>query len=160
MKKHAYRVLVTALGLLLLSGCAGLGSYGKVRWLPREEQNTTLQQLIVNWEDYRISYTGLSVGTAAGVMFDPRSDDKSLVGDRWTKVKDQQTLSKLIRQVESYVDFYPKLSRILGPDNQFYGYLFYASPDHPVFKVVDKDTLYTYDLESPVYWNGRGKRGL
>lgn len=155
MKKYAYLAVLAIVLLLLVFGCAWLKSYGKVRVLPREEQKATLQQLTVNWQDYSIYYTGLSIGTAAGIMFDPKSDDKSLVGDTWIKVEDQETLSQLISVVKSYLQFHPRLSRILGPENRFYGYLFYAL-DHPVFKVVDQDMLYAHELESPVYYGNDG----
>jgi len=38
----------------------------------------------------------------------------------------------------------------LGPDDQFYGYLFFAW-DYAVIKAVDDKTMYVYDLESPLY---------
>jgi hypothetical protein len=154
MEKYTYLALIGAVLVLLVSGCAWLKSHGKVRALPREEQEVTLQQLVVNWQDYSIYYAGLSIGTAAGVMFDPKSDRRSLVGDTWTKVEDRETLSRLINVVRFYLQFYPRLSRILGPDNEFYGYLFYAS-GHPVFKLVDERTLRAHDLVSPVYYGGR-----
>ncbi|MFW6114685.1 MAG: hypothetical protein ACOC6E_00145 [Thermodesulfobacteriota bacterium] len=158
MKKHGYLALAAAVLLLLLTECALLERYGKVRILPRGEYQATLQELGRNWQDYHIYYTGLSVGTAAGIIFDPKNDDKSLVGDKWIKVEDQETLSRLISRVKSYLQFYPRLSRILGPDEQFYGYLLYAW-GHPVFKVVDKDTLYAYGLKSPAYYGNDGDGG-
>lgn len=156
MKKYAYLALIMAVLLPLLTECAWLKSYGKVRALPGEEQEAALQQLIMNWQDYSIYYTGLSIDSAAGIMFDQKSDGKSLVGDTWIKIEDQETLSRLISVVKSYTYFYPRLSSIEGLDNRFYGYLFYAA-GQPVFKVVDKDTLYAYDLASPVYYGNGGQ---
>ena len=132
----------------------GSKSYGKVRVLSRQEEKVTIQELKENWQDYTIYYAGLSVGTAAGIMLDPKNDEKTLVGDRWSKVEDQETLSELIGVIESYIQFHPRLHRILGPDGQFYGYLFFAWLHcHPVIKVVDDRTLYVYGLESPVYYD-------
>jgi hypothetical protein len=150
MKKYTYITLIGTVLLLLVSGCAWLRGYGKVRVVSRQEEKLTLEQLKLNWQDYTIYYAGLKVGTAAGVMFDPKDDDKTLAGDTWIKVEDKDTLVELIGVIESYIYFYPRLHRILGPDDQFFGYLFYAW-DHPVFKVVDEKTLYAYDLKSPVY---------
>ena len=118
--------------------------------LSRQEEKVTLEQLAVNWQDYAISYAGLKAGTAAAVMFDPKSDDRTLVGDNWIRVEDRETLFELIRVVESYIQCNPRLYRILGLDNQLYGYIFYAWR-HPVLKVVDDKTLYAYDMESPAY---------
>jgi hypothetical protein len=150
MKKCAYISLIGAVVFFLVSGCAWLRGYGKVRVVPRQEEKLILEQLKANWQDYIISYAGLKIGTAAGVMFDQKGDDKTLIGDTWVKVEDKETLVDLIGVIESYIFFYPRLHRILGPDDQFYGYLFYAWDD-PVFKVVDEKTLYVYDLRSPVY---------
>ena len=154
MKTYTYLTLLGALSLLLIGGCAWHKGYGKVRVLPRQEEKATLQRLKVNWQDYTIYYAGLKVGTAAGVMFDPKGDDKTLRGDTWIKVEDKETLLELIGVIESYIHFYPRLHRILGPDDQLYGYLLYAWC-HPVFKVIDEKTLYAYDLESPLYLFGR-----
>jgi len=150
MKKYIYPAFIGLVSLFLMSGCAWLKSHGKVRVLPRHEEKVTIQKLKENWQDYTIYYAGLSVGTAAGIMFDPKNDEKTLVGDYWIKVGDQETLLELIDVIESYTHFYPRLHRILGPDDQFYGYLFFAW-GHPAIKVVDDRTLYLYDLESPVY---------
>ena len=150
MKKYMYPTLIILVSLYLMSGCSWLKGYGKIRVLSRHEEKLTIQELKENWQDYTIYYAGSSVGIAAGIMFDPKNDDKTLVGDRWIKVEDQETLLELIDAIESYVQFYPRLHKILGPDDQFYGYLFYAR-SHPVIKVVDDRTLYLYDLQSPVY---------
>ena len=150
MKKYTYITLVGILVLLLVSGCAWLRGYGKVRVVSTHEEKLILEQLKLNWQDYTIYYAGLKVGTAAGVMFDPKDDDKTLAGNTWIKVEDKDTLVQLIGVIESYIYFYPRLHKILGPDDQFFGYLFYAW-DYPVFKVVDEKTLYAYDLKSPVY---------
>lgn len=135
MKKYIHLTLIGAVSSLLIFGCSWLKGYGKVRVLSRHEEKLTIQELKENWKDYTIYYAGLSVGVAAGIMFDPKSDERTLLGDRWIKVEDQETLSKLIDAIESYIEFYPRLHRILGPDNQFYGYMFYAWCN-PVIKVV------------------------
>jgi len=83
-------------------------------------------------------------------MFDPKNDDKILTGDKWIKIEDKETLSELIGWIRTYIQFDPRLWRILGPDDQFYGYLFFAW-GHVVIKVVDDRTMYMYDLESPLY---------
>lgn len=57
---------------------------------------------------------------------------------------------ELIGWIRTYIQFDPRLWRILGPDDQFYGYLFFAW-GHAVIKAVDDKTMYVYDLESPLY---------
>jgi len=86
-------------------------------------------------------------------MFDPKKDNKALVGDKWTKIEDQETLSKLISSIQSQkANYCPRLWRILGPDQQFYGYLFTAYYHIPlVIKVVDDTTMWVYNLRLPPY---------
>ncbi|MBW2227288.1 MAG: hypothetical protein JRG99_08270, partial [Deltaproteobacteria bacterium] len=42
----------------------------------------------------------------------------------------------------------PWLNEILGPDGRFYGYLYY-SYGFAIFKVVDNNTLYVFNLDEP-----------
>jgi len=51
----------------------------------------------------------LSVGTAAGIMFDPKNDGKVLIGDKWIKIEDKKTLSALIGWIRTYIQFDPRL---------------------------------------------------
>ncbi|MBW1672926.1 MAG: hypothetical protein JRF06_04870 [Deltaproteobacteria bacterium] len=92
----------------------------------------------------------MSVGTAAGIIFDPKNDDKTLTGDKWIKIEDQEILSALIGWIQTYIQFDPRLWRIVGPDDQCYGYLFCAC-NHVVIKSVDDTTIYVYDVPSPLY---------
>ena len=144
------------IGLVLaffISGCAMHTGYGKIRPQPWHGEQVTIQKLQNNWEDYTIHYAGLSVGTVAGIMFDPKNDNRTLTGDKWIKVEDQQTLAELIGWMKTYTRYNPQIWRILGPDNEFYGYLYYpkSHEGHAVAKVVNDTTLYVYDLQSPRY---------
>jgi hypothetical protein len=141
--------------IFYISGCSLLNSYGKLRQQSRD--GLTIQDLSENWNDYSIYYAGyygsLSIKHPSAVMFDPRNDNKRLVGDKWTMVKDKHTLSELIDSIqrqESVGGFYPRLWRILGPDDQLYGFLFTAW-DHVVTKVIDDKMMRMYDLPSPPY---------
>jgi len=113
----------------------------------------TIEMLEKKWEDYVIRYAGLSVGNPAGIMFDPRNDMRTLTGDKWIKVEDKDTLSELIGWMKTYTEFNPQIWRILGPDNEFFGYLFYPAylmhADKIVIRAVDDTTMYIYDVESP-----------
>jgi hypothetical protein len=150
MKKYIYLTIFGLIGLFLIYGCSWLKSYGKIRVLSRHEEKVSIQELEKNWQDYIIYYAGLSVDTAAAIMFDPKNDGKTLIGDRWIKIEDKETLLELIGWIRTYIQFDPRLWRILGPDEQFYGYLFFAS-DYAVIKAVDDKTMYVYDIESPLY---------
>lgn len=148
---------VTSIGVIIIflfSGCASmLTGYGKLRPQPMTSESVTIEVLEKNWEDYVIHYAGISVGTPAGIMFDPTDDDRTLTGDKWIKVEDKEILSELIGWMKTYIEFNPQIWRILGPNNEFFGYLFYPSylmyADTVVIKVIDDKTMYVYDVESP-----------
>jgi len=151
--KNIHMVIIGLALAFLISGCASLTGYGKIRLQPRHGEKVTIQDLQQNWEDYTIYYAGLSVSNPAGIIFDPKNDDRTLVGDKWIKVEDKETVSEIISWIKNYTEYNPQVWRILGPDNQFYGYLFYpnAYDAQAVSKVVNDTTMYVYDLESPRY---------
>jgi hypothetical protein len=152
--KYIYIALMGVMVIFLFSGCASmLTGYGKLRPQPLKSERVTLEALEKNWEDYVIHYAGLSVGTPAGIMFDPKDDDRTLTGNKWIKVEAKETLSELIGWMKTYTEFNPQIWKILGPNNEFFGYLFYPSyimhVDTVVIKVIDDKTMYVYDVESP-----------
>ncbi len=155
VKKCLSPLTVGLLLAFLISGCSWLKGYGKIRAQSGPGKRVTIQELRENWHDYTIYYAGyhgkLSIKHPSAVMFDPKKDDRVLVGDKWTKVDDQKTLSELISSIQSHkARYYPSLWRILGPDDQFYGYLFSAWHHVPI-KVVDEKTMWVYNLPRPPY---------
>ena len=152
--KYLYVILIGVMIVFLFSGCASIiPGYGKLWPQPMRGERVAIEQLVENWEDYVIHYAGLNVGNPAGIMFDLKADDRTLTGEKWVKVEDKETLSELIGWMKSYTEYYPRIWRILGPNNEFFGYLFYPSyhmyADNVVIKVIDDKTMYVYDVESP-----------
>lgn len=89
-------------------------------------------------------------------MFDPKKDSKMLTpSDRWTRVEGRESVTEVIRwlQVHNHPNYYLRLYKILGPDDQLYGYLF-TGWHHVVFKVVDERTLFVYGLPDPPHYFG------
>jgi len=163
--RYLYMTIIGVMIMFLFSGCASmLTGYGKLRPQPMRGEGVAIEELEENWEDYVIHYAGISVGTPAGIMFDPKDDDRTLTGDKWIKVEDKQTLSELIGWMKTYTEFNPQIWRILGPNNEFFGYLFYPSyimhADRVVFKVIDDKTMYVYDVESPRLQTRKGLFGM
>ena len=110
----------------------------------------TIQELQENWDDYSIYYADWrSVGWTGGIIFDPKKDGKTLVGDKWMKVEDEETLSQVITSIEAK-NSYPRLYKVLGPNDEFYGYM-YLGPRRDnvnVFaKVIDSNSLRVSDLQ-------------
>jgi hypothetical protein len=152
--KRVYIALIGVIIMILIAACATiLPGYGKLWPQPMRGEKVTVEQLVENWENYVIHYAGLNVGNPAGIMFDPKDDDRTLTGEKWIKVEDKETLVELIGWMKSYTEYNPQIWRILGRNNEFFGYLFYPSyrmyADNVVIKVLDDKTLYVYDVESP-----------
>jgi hypothetical protein len=70
------------------------------------------------------------------------------VGDRWYKVRDQETLIELTKWIFPTTQYEPWLNEILGPDGSFYGYLYY-SYGFVTLKMVGDKTMYVFSLEDP-----------
>jgi len=138
---------------IFIFGCVSLsGNYGKLRILPKYESQVTIQDLIDNWYDYNVYYSDIYEGynprAALGVMFDPKNNDTTLMGDRWKKVKNQKDLIEMTKWIYSNTQHEPWLNEILGPDEKFYGYLYY-SYGGITLKAVDDNTMVVYNLEEP-----------
>ncbi|MBW1608510.1 MAG: hypothetical protein JRF45_09515 [Deltaproteobacteria bacterium] len=152
MNKPRFSIML--LILLPLFGCSlSLKNYGQVKMLPKGPGEVVIQDLIDNWEDYDIYYAGsfaryYGVRNPLGVMFDPKNNDTTLVGDRWEKVRDQKTLIEITQMIYPNTQHDPWLSEILGPDDRFYGYLYY-SYGMVVLNLTDDGNMYVYDLEEP-----------
>ena len=145
-----YFVVLIVLVAFLIPGCSMLKGSGKI-WA---EHKVTIRDLERDWNDYAVYYAGLSEKNAAALMFDFKNDDRKLLGKRWTEVKDKKTLSTIIGWIQTYTRYDPSVWKILGPNNHLFGYVF--APQTPItMKVIDDRTLYVYDVESPLYEDGR-----
>jgi len=135
---------------LLAAGCSGvLGSYGSTKYLKNTDDQTTIQDLIDTWEDYDIHYSGLGVRFPLGLMFDPKNSDTTLEGKYWKKVEDQETLIEIVRWILPNTEHDPELSKMLGPNGRFYGYV-YHSHGFVILKQTGDRKMYVYDLQAPI----------
>ena len=151
MKKNIYLALVAVVPVFVMSGCSG---YGKLRSQSGYRDDTTIENLKENWQDYAVYYAGYAVNNPSGIMFDPKNDDKTLMpSERWTKLDDKESVIEVISwiRLQDSSDYYPRLYKILGPDDQFYGYL-YSAWDHLLTKVADEKRLWVYDLPDPPHY--------
>ena len=119
---------------------------------------TTIAALSENWSDYNIYYAGFHPEQAKGILFDPKNDDKKLVpvSDEWVKVMDKKTLDTLVHWIADSRMYSGRLLKILGPDTQFFGYL-YLHLDEPYTgaRIVDKNTIEMLPIRemfNPVYY--------
>ena len=148
-----YRFLVIILIGLIISGFTPLEKkYGKLEIVPKGQDQLTIQDLVDKWDDYNIYYSdqydGFSVRSALGIMFDPKNNNTTLVGDRWKKVNDQNTLAEMTQWIVLNTQYEPWLNEILGPDGRLYGYLYY-SYGVVTLKMVGDNKMYIFNLEEP-----------
>jgi hypothetical protein len=145
--KRVNQAVIGFVLIFLMSGCA---NYGKLRLESGRAEKMTILELQENWDDYSIYYADWrSVGWTGGIIFDPKKDNKTLVGDKWMKVEDQETLSQVITAIQAK-NRYPRLYQILGPNDEFYGYM-YLGPNRDfvimTVKVIDGNSLRISDLQ-------------
>ncbi|MFH1932285.1 MAG: hypothetical protein ABIN18_11945 [Pseudomonadota bacterium] len=151
IKKYIFLALLAIVSASIISGCSG---YGKIRLQSRYGDDVTIEKLQENLPDYTIYYAGYAVNNPSGIMFDPKNNDKTLQpSGRWTKLDDKESVIEVISwiKIQDSSYYYPRLYRILGPDDQFYGYL-YSAWNHLLTKVVDGKTLWVYDLPDPPHY--------
>jgi hypothetical protein len=148
LKKCLYLVLTIAFLATLTFGCAAPKGYGKLGYAQTKEPKMTLEQLVKYSKDYDIYYSGVHDKYVYGVMFDPKNDERKLVGHEWWEpVETQEDLSELILWI-NVLPFEPMLWKILDRDNQLYGFIYTFR--HPVMiKVIDDRTLWIDELTFP-----------
>ena len=147
-KKYIYLIAIGAVSLVLMSGCYWLESYGKLSAPSGSAGKMTIQELEENWQDYTIYHAGVNTGFPTAIMFDPKGDERKLLTHKWwVEVKDRETVSELLVSIHAS-QFYPGFWRILGPDNQLYGYMYTVRWDAHI-KVVDDRTMWVDELTLP-----------
>jgi len=159
MKSRFGYVLVLAALVLTLYGCA---SYGNVRSPMIYGNRITVQDLVKDWQNYTLYFTGHGRGHPSAVLFEPKNDDRVIIADRWWKVENYEILTDLVDSIQRQLPiayYYPRLLELLGPDNHRYGYVF-TSWDHVVAKLIDDRTMVVYDLPLPPYLAIDGGDGL
>jgi hypothetical protein len=134
---------IVILIFVFIMGCSGTN--GKIVKQTGTEDKMTLAELRENWEEYTIYYSYRWDSRPSAIMFDPKNNDKKLVGDSWYKIEDQEALSETIRTIQQQYD-YAKVEIIEGPDNKFFGYMYYPYWLHIPVKIVDERTLYVGTL--------------
>ena len=93
-KKSVASFVVGMVLISLIVGCAS--DRAKIR----KETTVTISDLAENWKNYDVYYAG-SQGRPIAILFDPKNDGVKLVGDQWTKVDDEGTLSSVVAAVAS-----------------------------------------------------------
>ena len=139
-------------GLILVAAtaaCAGSKGTGLYVSLSLGEKRSVLEELKKNWQDYDIYCDG-PIGAPGAVIFDPKNDDRHLLGYRYVKLLKEDTVRTAIVWIEYQLDFHPSLYRIFDEEKNFYGYVLIAR-DLPAPRRVDQKTLELPSFESAFY---------
>jgi hypothetical protein len=159
MKKYLTGAVLLVGFVVMLSGCAGQGTY---RVVPAVSGNVTIQTLLKNWQDYDVYFAGLDVGNPSAVMFHPKNADRVVKVDRWYKVESQKLLADLIDSIQRQTGFYyPKLLEIRGPQGHLYAFMFTAW-DVVLTKMIGDHTMFFFDIPLPpdlAIGAGHGEKG-
>lgn len=134
---------------LILLGCAFTAPVGRLETVPRTEQKGRLDNLMRNWQDYDV-YSDGPVEKTAGVIFDPKDDERNLVGFQWVKVQSKRNVESAVNWITSFVAYNPKLYKVFDEQGKFYGYVFVADY-RPIPTRLDERTLMIPKNESPLY---------
>ncbi len=138
--------LVVLLGFFAVSCATDSGP--RFKNLRAAEQQRTQQQLENNWSQYIIYYI-----PQHAVLFDPKDDNNTLkVSGRWIKVGDQKTWIAILRQntqtsdniISVWLGSRTGFLEIIGPDEQFFGYLVHEKMDLVALKIIDRNTMRIY----------------
>ena len=133
--------------LIAITGCA-TAEYGKIHKQTVAENEIKVTDLGDNWQDYDIYYATSNGSRPAAVMFDPKNDDRKLVGDSWRQIDDPVTLAKSIRTIQVWYR-YAIVGVIQSPDARVFGYMYYPPQLNIPVKLLDEQTLYVSTLPLP-----------
>ena len=148
--------LILLFGFLVVSCATDTGP--RFVDLRANKQQQIRQELETSWPRYIIYYI-----PEHAVLFDLKDDGNTLVvSSRWVKFEvDKNTWLKILRQnVQTTDSIFDRLLQtntgfleIIGPDEQFFGYLVHKKMDLVALKVIDRNTMRIY--YSPQRTEGR-----
>ena len=118
--------------------------------LRAKEQQQIQQQLEDDWSKYTIYYI-----PERAVLFDPKDDNNTLkVSGRWYRVGDgeeKRWMDILRKNTQDRDDFFSVwlgsrsgFLKIIGPDEQFFGYLVHDKNDLVALRILDRNTMRIY----------------
>lgn len=109
-------------------GCAG-GARGG---LPRV-QNPTQSELRRDWHDYEVFYR-----SNIALIYKFRDNKKIILDDRWVEITSEDMMAK------SGIWDITWVRKIIGLNDQVYGYLVHRTADTANVKIIDANTVQLY----------------
>ncbi|MBW2084335.1 MAG: hypothetical protein JRI39_15015 [Deltaproteobacteria bacterium] len=137
--------------LFLIGGCVTYKTAGVYTAPGPNGAKVTLRGIQEHWNDYNISYAGVAKDTVAALLFDPKDDGLTIIGEWWTPVHDRKTLDDMVEFIKNYTNFTPTLYAIVE-NGRVFGFV--LSPTYEIrARLINDKTLYLYEIESPLYRN-------
>ena len=145
MQAKIFVCLLAALlpGLLLHTGCAGYGSARYHRQIQRK-----LPEMINNFKDYHVYYSGMSEAFPSGLIFDPKNDGRAIAQKKWIRVESKDLMEKFVRKLKLYHNYPPRLYSLFGEDGQNYGFI-YTGYKHIVIRQLEENRIHVYEMHQP-----------
>lgn len=130
-------VYLAVLGLIwvVFLGCA---SSGRLRVESGSDTKVFLKDIEQDYDKYIIYANEWPTDEVSAIVFDPKDDNKTIETDGWTKVTSQEQLSRLIKRSDRLI--FRQFFKIVGPNDDFYGYLL-GGQQYVWIKTVDDNTL-------------------
>ena len=127
MKKSStkYCCLVLALVLAILSGCAS-GTRGRLVGTTTPAESELRQ----NWKDYTVYYRAQTA-----LVYKIKNENKIILDDRWTEI----TTADGMAQSKIWDSTWTK--KILGQNDEMFGYLVHRSSDNANVRIIDENTI-------------------
>lgn len=145
--KRSFFILIT-----IVLGCAAVMPSFRLKTVPRSEQKAALEDLAKNWQSYDV-YSDGPVNSTSALIFDPKEDDRRLLGYQYVRVETGKNLRAALTWIDYYIQFDPRLYKVFDETGAFYGYVFIALHS-PSPRRVDEKTLMLPKHISPLHWGG------
>jgi hypothetical protein len=134
-KGFIYLAVASVMSLWLVCGCT---NFAKLRVQYGAETKAFLDNIEPNHDKYIIHALQWPAGEVSAIVFDPKADNRTIENDGWTKVTGQGQLSRLIARSERLI--FRQFLKILGPKEDFYGYLL-GGKQYFWIETIDDHTL-------------------
>ena len=138
-----YKVAIAVTFLLFATGCS---NYGKIVKSDEDNDRLSIYTLENTWEKYTVYYTWTRKAYHA-LLFDPKEGKQSLIVRRWIQIKDKETLSRVIADMNNH-RYRPAMYNMVGPKGHPYGYV-YSTKGWIIAKAIDDTTMQVYDFPPP-----------
>ena len=138
-------LIISLSALLLLAGCAG---YGTARYQKPEQGQQILESFLADFKEYDVYFTGLSEAYPGGLIFAPRDLEQRIAQKRWSKVEDREQAQKLVRNLERYDHYPPRVYVLEGEHGQTYGYI-YTGYHHITIHQLEEDKIHVREMFEP-----------